>query len=130
MNEVHFHIHLHDEQSESATRAVLEKILAQLTALQGTEKSLMATVQDIKAQADKALAAIKDESDKDDAIILLSKSNTALITTLKQQLQDAINAGGTPDQLQAVLDTMKAAETSSLANSQKVLDAVNAGTTS
>jgi len=93
--------------------------------LQGV--SLMASVADIKAQADKALAAIAAESDKDDAIIALVTAETAMITALKQQLADAI-AANDPAALQAVLDALTAAETSALSNAQRVTDAINANT--
>ncbi len=89
----------------------------------------MATVADIKAQADKTLAAVTDESSKDDAIIALVQGNTALITSLKQQLADAIAAGADPAALDEVLASLTAAETSAISNGQRVLDAVNAGTT-
>ncbi len=87
----------------------------------------MATVQQIKDQADKTLAAIRDESDKDDAIIILVKGNAAQLADLRQQLADAI-AANDPAALDAVLASLQAAETSALANSQKVVDAVNANT--
>jgi hypothetical protein len=113
--------------SGSADRK-LDQILARLDALGRQEITLMASVADIKAQADKALVAIAAESDKDDSIIALVTANTAQITALKQQLADAIANGADPAALQAVLDSLTAAETSALANAQKVTDAVNANT--
>jgi hypothetical protein len=94
------------------------------------ERRLMATLSDIQAQAQKVLDAVAAESTKDDSIIALVNGQTALITSLKQQLADAIAAGADPTALQAVLDSLTAAETSSLANAAKVTDAVNANTTS
>ena len=101
--------------------------LAQQSAVR--ERTMATTVADVKAQADKTLAAINDESSKDDAIILLVQGNTAMITSLKEQLAAAIAAGADPTALQAVLDSLVTAESSALANGAKVLAAVNAGTT-
>lgn len=83
------------------------------------------TVKDIQDQAQKVLDAVAAESTKDDSIIALVQGQTTLITSLKQQLADAIAAGADPAALQAVLDSMTAAEQSALANAQKVTDAVN-----
>jgi hypothetical protein len=88
----------------------------------------MATVKDIQDQAQKVLDAVAAESSKDDSIIALVQGNTAQIAALKQQLADAIAAGADPAALQAVLDSMTAAEQSALANAQKVTDAINANT--
>jgi hypothetical protein len=121
------HVYLHGEFAGSADQK-LDQILALLRTAVVQERTLMASVADVKAQADKALAAIADESTKDDSIIALVQANTALITSLKQQLADAIAAGSDPAALQAILDQLTAAETSALANSAKVVAAVNAGT--
>lgn len=87
----------------------------------------MAGLQALKDQADKVMAAVTAESDKDDAIIALVNGNTAMIASLKQQLADAL-AANDPAAIQGVLDSLTAAETSSLANAQKVVDAINANT--
>jgi hypothetical protein len=124
------HVYLHDdERPGSVTQGKLDQILTLLTAFGRQETRIMATVQQVKDQADKALAAIAAESDKDDAIIALVTANTTQITALKQQLADAIANGSDPAALQAVLDSLTTAETSALANGQKVVDAVNANTT-
>jgi hypothetical protein len=106
----------------------LDRILIQLAALQAQGVTEMATIADVKAQADKALLAIADESSKDDSIIALVQANTAQISLLRQQLADALAGGADPAALQAVLDSLIAAETNALANSTKVVDAVNANT--
>jgi hypothetical protein len=103
----------------------IDQVLSTLATVQTQERVNMTTVQQIKDQADKALAAIKDESDKDDAIILLVEANSKLISDLRQQLADAI-AANDPTAMQSVLDALTAAEQSSLANSAKVVAAVNA----
>ncbi len=120
-------LHIRIDLPDDILRKV-DEILRLVRTIAQKESALMATVADIKAQADKALAAITSESDKDDAIIALVTANTAQITVLKQQLADAINAGADPAALQSVLDSLTAAETSALANAQKVTDAVNANT--
>ena len=88
----------------------------------------MATVQQVKDQADKTLAAIAAETTADNSILKLVTDNNALITSLKQQLADAI-AANDPAALQGVLDQLTAAETAATANAQAVVDAVNANTT-
>lgn len=106
----------------------VDRLTTQLTVMQTQENTMATTVQDIKDQADKALAAIASESDKDDSIIALVAQETAMIAALRDQLAQAIASGATPEALQAVLDSMKAAEASALTNAQKVVDAVNANT--
>lgn len=86
----------------------------------------MATVQEIKNMADRTLAAIAAESDRDDSIIALVNGNTSIITSLKEQLAAALANGANPDELQAVLDAVTAAESSALANAAKVNAAVEA----
>jgi len=117
------------EHAADARRAdrKLDLILSKLASLTTQETRLMTTIQDVKLQADKALAAIADESSKDDSIIALVTANTAQIAALRQQLADAI-AAGDPAALDAVLASLTAAETNALANSAKVVDAVNANT--
>ncbi len=123
MIEITVHHHFHNAPGDNGE---VLRLLRQLLA-QG-QTNMTATAADIKAQADQVVAAVKDESDKDDAIILLVEGNTALLTSLKQQLADAI-AANDPVALQAALDALTAAESSALSNSAKVLAAVNAGTT-
>lgn len=89
----------------------------------------MTIIQDLQAQADKAVAAIQKDSDVENSIIQLVLAQTAQISSLKQQLADAI-ASGDPAALQAVLASMATAETNALANAQKVADAVTANTPS
>lgn len=120
-------VHVHLEPSGRVTE-MLDRILHAVGALGAQESRIMATVKDVKDQADKALAAIAAESDKDDAIIALVQANTAQIASLKQQLADAIANGADPEALQAVLDSLTTAESSALANGQKVVDAINANT--
>jgi len=121
------HLYLHPDP-DARVIARLDSILTHLRSQSAKESSIMATVQQVKDQADKALAAIAAESDKDDSIIALVTANTAVITALKQQLADAIAGGADSTALQAVLDQLTAAETSSLANAAKVTAAVNANT--
>lgn len=123
---IDLHLYLH-HVPDDGVNARLDAILTQLRSSSAKESQIMASVTDVKAQADKALAAIAQESDKDDSIIALVTANTAVISSLKQQLADAI-AGNDPAGLQAVLDQLTAAETSSLANAAKVTAAVNANT--
>lgn len=126
---IHVHVHI---DLESATRK-LDQILAQLSvmadAAKTREQTMTVSIQQIKDQADRALAAINNESDRDDAIIALVTAQTGMIAALKQQLTDAI-ASNDPAALQAVLDSLTAAEQSALANSDKVVAAVNANATS
>jgi hypothetical protein len=98
-----------------------------ISALIKQEETAMATAAEVKAAADATLSAIHDNGDKDDAIITLVTANTQVISDLRTQLAEAI-AGGDPVALQAVLDALTAAQTSALANSSKVLAAINANT--
>ncbi len=115
------HIFVHSD-SGGATLEKLDQILAQLGVVQTQETEQMASIVDLQAAADRALVAITDESVKDDAIIALVNANTAQIAALRQQLADALAA------IQAVLESLTAAESSALANSARVLAAVNANT--
>jgi hypothetical protein len=107
--------------------ARVETIEARLSISIMKEQRMASTLKDLKAEAEKTLAAIADESSKDDSIIALVLANNALIKDLRQQLADAI-AANDPQAIQDVLDLMTQAETSALANSAKVLAAVNANT--
>lgn len=113
---IHHHLHIDPE------------VLALLRKLVGLETSIMATVADLKTQADKTLAAVTKETDIDNAIVLLVQGNTAQITALKQQVADLIASGADPTVLQPILDSLVTAESTSLANGQLVADAVTAGT--
>ncbi len=122
MGDMHLHIH----QDDLLVR-VNQQIGALFTLVKKQGVEIMATMAEIKAQADKALAAIAAESDQDDSIIALVTANTAMIGTLKQQLADAIAAGADPAALQDLMNSFTAAETSALANAAKVNAAVAAG---
>jgi len=116
------------ETAIAATSTKLDRLSAQLGAVQAQGVTMTVKIADIQNQADKALAAIAVASSKDDSIIELVNQETALISALRQQLTDAIEAGGSPAALQAVLDAMIAAENSALHNADKVVDAINANT--
>jgi hypothetical protein len=115
---VHLHIH-HDDHSEVVH--LLQQILEQ-------GATMTAQLSDIQAQAQRVLDAVAAESTVDDSILALVQGNTDMITSLKQQLADAIAAGSDPAALQAVLDALTQAETSALSNAAKVQAAVTAGT--
>jgi hypothetical protein len=120
--DVHHHI-----EGDARILQKLDDVLSALATLRRMETQTMAGLQALKDQADKVMAAVTAESDKDDAIIALVNGNTAMIASLKQQLADAL-AANDPAAIQGVLDSLTAAETSSLANAQKVVDAINANT--
>lgn len=107
----------------------LDYIITQLTQ---ERKIFMATAQQVKDAADAALAAITNESSKDDSIIALVTANNTQIADLKAQLATAIAAlpsGTDTALLDAALASLNAAQAGALANSAKVLAAVNANTT-
>lgn len=124
MPEFQIHIHHHFDPPLQSNGEVLQLLRKILTVGEKTMK----TVQEVKDQADKVLAAVTDESSKDDAIITLVQGNTAMLASLKEQLAAAM-ASNDPAALQAVFDQLAAAEASAIANAAKVVEAVNAGTT-
>lgn len=119
---IDFYIH-NDNSSENK----LDRILAALGLITARETAIMADLRDLNTAADAALAAIEDESSKDDAIIKLVTANTQQIVQLRADLAAAI-AAGDPAAVQAVLDKLTTAQSNALANSARVLAAVNANT--
>lgn len=100
------------------------EILDKLAELKG---EIMPTLVDIQAKQDATIAELAKVTDLEQAIINLVQADSALIASLKQQLADAL-ASGNPVAIQAVLDSMDAAQTTMKANEKKIADAVTANT--
>ncbi len=119
MGEVHLHVHADDR--------IARQLDALFTLVKKQGALLMTTMAEIKAQSDKALAAIAAESTLDDSIIALVTAESAMIASLKTQLEEAIKSND-PHALNDVLAAFTAAESSSLANAAKVSDALTKNT--
>lgn len=88
----------------------------------------MATLNDVKAKQAELLTSVQSETTLVQSVKTLLEGQNAMIASLKQQLQDAINAGGNPAELQAIVDALGAIITTNEANKQATADAVIANT--
>lgn len=92
------------------------------------ENTIMTSVADVQAKADLALEKITADADVGNAVKAVVLHQNDLLADLKQQLADAIAAGGTPESLQKLSDTIDAIQAAETSNAQTVADAVTAGT--
>lgn len=83
-------------------------ILRMLSRVLKTEASFAMTLQDILDKQTASLQKANDALTLTAAIKVIDEKNTATIADLKVQLQAAIDAGGSPAQIQQIADNMDA----------------------
>lgn len=106
----------------------LEDIANQLGRVERKEDRVMSKVSDIQTKADATLATVTAETDVVNAVKAVVDHQNADIATIKQQLADAIAAGGSADELQKLSDTIDAIQAAETSNGAVVAAAVTAGT--
>jgi predicted nucleic acid-binding Zn-ribbon protein len=116
------------QQTHRTAHDLLKHLVHLLTKTYTQGRHLMALVQDIQAQITALQASVGKETTVVESVKTLVQGLAATIAALKQQLADAIANGADPAALQAVLDSLTAAETTIEANTQALADAVTAGT--
>jgi hypothetical protein len=112
----------------SVTRK-LDLILTRLDAITLQETHQMATVTDVQAQLAALQTSVEAETTLSESVVTYVKGSNEMLASLKQQLADAIAAGGSdPAALQAVVDQLGAIQTTNEANAKKIADAIVANT--
>jgi hypothetical protein len=106
----------------------VEEVLYKLGRIESKENTIMTSVADVKAKADALLASVTAETDVVTAVKAVVDHSNQQISTLKQQLADAIAAGADPTALQTLSDTIDAIQSAQTSNATNVAAAVTAGT--
>lgn len=103
-------------------------VISRLGHIERKEDRIMTNVADVQAKADAALQKITADADVGNAVKAVVLHQNDLLADLKAQLDAAIAAGGTPETLQKLSDTIDAIQAAETSNAQTVADAVTAGT--
>jgi hypothetical protein len=106
---------------------VLTELRSLLRKLVNQEKVVIMNIQDIQSKADSALQQIQSDTDTSNQVLTVVNHQNDVLKALQQQIADLQASGATPEQLQALSDTIDNILATDMANGQVVASAVSAG---